>query len=143
MASLVRGIGAGIAGVLAAFVTVAVVEAASHALLPRGAAPSAADRQAIAAYIAAMPVGAFLGIAFAWALAVLVGTWVAVAIARRRPRLYAGIVGGLIALSAVLNFVLVPHPAWFVAVGLAAVLVATFVAARVASRRRASTPDRH
>lgn len=140
MAATVRGIAAGLAGVLAAFVTVAAVEAISHALLPRGAAPSAADREAIAAYVASMPVGAFLGIAFAWALAVLVGTWVAVAIARGRPRVYAGLVGGLIALSALLNFVLIPHPAWFVAVGLAAVLVATLLAARLASRRVATTP---
>jgi ABC-type spermidine/putrescine transport system permease subunit I len=84
-----------------------------------------------------MPAGAFFGIALAWFLAVVVGTWVAVAIARARPRLYAGIVGGLIALSAALNFALIPHPAWFVVLGLGAVLTGTLVGARLAARRLA------
>lgn len=142
MASIVRTLLAGLAGVVSAFVTVAAVEAANNLLFPRGAAPAVSDKAAVAAYVASMPPSAFLGIALAWFLAVLAGTLVAVSIARRQPRAFALVVGGVIALSAVLNFVLIPHPAWFVALGLGAVAVATWVAmrlgARVAARGAAS-----
>jgi hypothetical protein len=134
MAPIARSILAGVAGLVTAFVTVAVVEALAHLAVPRGTMPAATDRAAVAAYIASMPVGAFVSIALAWFLGVVAGTWVAVRIARSRPRTYAALVGGVIALSAVLNFVLIPHPAWFIAMGLAAIVAATIVGMRLASR---------
>lgn len=134
MPSIVRNLLAGLAGIVTAFVTVAVVEAANHALLPRGAAPAATDAAAMAAYVASMPTTAFAGVALAWFLAVLAGTAVAVLIARGRPRTFALVVGGVIALSAALNFALIPHPGWFMAVGLAAVALATWLAMRLGAR---------
>jgi hypothetical protein len=123
-----RMVGAGVAGVVAAGLVVAVIEGVSHAIYAPAAPQDLSTPEAMAAFVATLPLGAFLFVLAAYVAGTFAGGLVAAAIARRRAMLFAGIVGGLILLGAAVNFVLIPHPAWFIAatiVGVPLVALAT------------------
>jgi len=65
---------------------------------------------------------------------------IAAAVARHRPLLHAGGVGGLVLAASVANLVLLPHPAWVAIAGPLGIVAATWVAAEVV-RRRQRVPD--
>ncbi|MBE5315312.1 MAG: hypothetical protein H4O13_07915 [Xanthomonadales bacterium] len=132
---LARGIGATVAGVLAAGLTIAGVEWLGHRLYPPPVGLQANDLQALAAHVAAMPIGALLFVLLAWLLGVFLGGLVAAFLAGRRHRLYAGVVVAVILLGAIANFAMIPHPAWFMALTVLVLPLAGFAAAGLATAR--------
>ncbi|MFN7781287.1 MAG: hypothetical protein ACK5PG_00925 [Lysobacterales bacterium] len=132
---LARGIGATVAGVLVAGLTIAGVEWLGHRLYPLPAGLQANDLQALAAHVAAMPIGALLFVLLAWLLGVLLGGLIAALVAGRRPRLYAGVIAAVILLGAIANFAMIPHPAWFMALTVLVLPLAGFAAAGLATAR--------
>jgi hypothetical protein len=125
---------AGVAGAFGAFVVVAVVEGIGHAIYAPAAMPDMSDAEAVAAFVASMPLGAFLFVLAAYLLATAAGGLIAAAIARRHGMRLAIIVGALILTASVANFIALPHPAWFVAATLAGVPAAAWLTGRTASR---------
>jgi pimeloyl-ACP methyl ester carboxylesterase len=131
---LARGVGATVAGVLVAGLTIAGIEWLGHRLYPPPAGLKADDLEALAAHVAAMPIGALLFVLLAWLLGVFLGGLVAALLAGRRPRLYAGVIAAVILLGAIANFAMIPHPAWFMALTVLSLPLAGFAAA--AARQR-------
>lgn len=140
--SLARGIAATVAGTLAAGLFIAVVEWLGHQIYPPPAGLKPGDMQAIAAHVAQAPPGALLMVLLAWVAGVFFGGLLAARIAGRRQRLYAGVIGAVVLLGAIANFVLIPHPAWFMAVSVIALPLAAFAAAARALSRAGQQPVR-
>ncbi len=132
---LARGIAATVAGVLLAGLTIAGVEWLGHRLYPPPAGLKADDLEAMAAHVAAMPIGALLFVLLAWLLGVFLGGLLAALVAGRRPRLYAGVIAAVILLGAIANFAMIPHPAWFMALAVISLPLVGFAAAGLATAR--------
>jgi hypothetical protein len=126
---------AGVVGAFSAFVVVAIVEAIGHAIYAPATLPDMSDPEAVAAFVGSMPLGAFLFVLAAYVAATVVGGLVAAAIARRQAMRLAAIVGGLILLASVFNFVAIPHPAWFIAATVVGVPLAAWLTGRLADSR--------
>jgi hypothetical protein len=121
---------AGVVGVFCAVAVIAAIELVSHAIYAPPTPPDMSDPAAVAAFVRSMPPGAFLFVLGAYIAGTVVGGLVANAIARRHAMRFAWIVGGLILAASVANFLLLPHPAWFVVVTLVAVPLAAWLTGR-------------
>jgi MFS family permease len=131
---------AGVAGAFSAFVVVAVVEGIGHAIYAPAAMPDMGDAEAVAAFIRAMPLGAFLFVLAAYLLATITGGLIAAVIARRHGMRLAIIVGALILTASAANFIALPHPAWFVVATVAGVPAAAWLTGRAVSQRAPAGP---
>jgi len=105
---------AGVAGVGSAFLAIAAIELVAHAVYAPAVMPDVSTPKAMAAYVDSMPLGAFLFVLAAYDAGTVVGGLVGIAIARRHAMRFAVLAGGVILLASIVNFVLVPHPVWFV-----------------------------
>ena len=123
-----RALLATIAGFLAAFVVVAVVETAGALVFP----PTAAG--------APVPAGAMLFVLVAWLLAPLLGCGLAAFLGRGRAA--AVIVGALFVAACLANLVAIPSPWWLWAGGLLAAPAMGALGARLAERARAARDGR-
>ena len=115
-----------VVGILAAMITVMLVEAAGHALLGVGD-PRAATGITTPQYLAVL---------VAWTLGAGVGALVAARWARARTVIPGVVVGAFILLGAIASFAAIPHPAWMMAASAALPLVG-LGAARLGARRAA------
>lgn len=112
-----------LAGSGLAIATIRMVELLGHKLVGAGADPA----QATPSMLAIVLVG--------WVLATAVGGYIAVAFAKWRAA--AWIIGGLVAIGAVLNQLMVPTPWWFSVLGIGLVLItARLVAVRAPADQR-------
>ena len=133
---MLRNILAGAVGVAIAVMIVFLADELSHTMypLPDGLDPS--DPEALGAYIATLPLGAFLMVMGGWALATFVGSVIAHKIAAKignaKVWIYPLVVGGFVFVAAAVTLVMIPHPHWFTAVSLVAILASTWLAWRVA-----------
>jgi len=105
---------AGVAGVASAFLVIAAIELVAHAVYAPSVMPDVSTPEAMAAYIASMPLGAFLFVLAAYVAGTVVGGFVGIVIARRHAMRFACLAGGLIVLASIANFVAIPHRTWFV-----------------------------
>ncbi len=110
---MARKILALLAGVFTAVIVVGLIEYLAHLIYAPAVPPDRNNPEAMRAFIASMPVGAFLLILLAYAAGTFVGGVVAGRIARSTAWRYAGSIGGLILLFALMNIVMLPHPLWF------------------------------
>lgn len=118
-----------VVGALFGVAVVFVGEQINHQLWPPPGELSAADPEAIRAYLETAPLSALLGLILVWAIAAAVGAFVAARIARRT---WAGwIVAGVLLAATLLNLVLIPHPWWMLAASVVLVLLAGWQAARL------------
>lgn len=124
-------------GWIVAFVTVAVVEIVNVLIFPPPAGLDVNDPAALAAVIAEAPAYKLVLVPVAWFLAAALGGWIAAKIAGRASLAHAFFIAGLLILAAILNMLMIPHPAWFWVAGLAAPLAGMLVAARLAPAGRA------
>jgi hypothetical protein len=139
---MLRDILAGIAGVVIAVLIVFLANELTHMMYPMPADMDARDTEALSAYIATMPIGAFLMIMGGWVVATFVGSVVADRIGTAKTWIYPTIVGGFVFAATTANLILIPHPHWFTAVALASILVSAWLAWRVAEAIRASRAAR-
>ncbi len=135
-----RKIAAVLAGILAGLVVIGCIEAVSHFMYAPDVLPDRNDPKAMAAFIAAMPMGAFLMVLLAYVAGTLAGGWTAARVTKEKPLLYAGIIGGLVLLGAVANFIAIPHPLWFMVSCVVTIPLAAYLAARLAIPAAAQTP---
>jgi hypothetical protein len=97
---------------------VAALQALGHAIWPPAANLHSANPQALAEFVAQMPLAAKLWVLVAYAIAVEVGTLIAVLIHRPRWRGLAMALGLLMTALCAINFWMLPHPWWMVIAGL-------------------------
>jgi len=125
MLKLVLGI---VAGVVACFATVFVVEWIGHQIFPvPGGMP--ADPEAMKAAMASLPFATLASVVVAWVLGALGGALVANAIARRA--LAGWIVVALLIAATVANLLMFPHPVWMAVCGVVLPLAMGWIAQRM------------
>jgi hypothetical protein len=134
---MIRYILSTLAGVLVAVAFVFVIEFGSHMIWPPPAAVSdPSDKDALRNAVAAMPFGALASVALAWITGAFAGGFVAARLSRKAVPACG--VGGLVALSAIGNLMMIPHPSWFWIVALVLVPAVTLGAARLGAPRVAA-----
>ncbi len=133
-----RDILAGIAGVVIAGSIVFLAEELSHMWYPMPDNLDPGDTEDLRAYIATLPLGAFLMVIAGWVVATFVGAVVADRIGTAKAWIYPTVVGGFMFAATTANLILIPHPHWFTAVSLVAILASAWLAWRVAVAVKAS-----
>ena len=113
MGKVVRGVGAVLAGLLAALVFVIGVERMSSILhpFPPGVDPS--DIEVCRAPVARYPVGVLLLAGLGWWLGTFLSSWLSTRIGHNRNRAHGYLVGAILLALAVVNMSMLPYPGWF------------------------------
>lgn len=115
---MLRTVLAFLIGAVVMVVAVAVLQMLGHAIWPPPDGIDPSNPEAFAQIVAAMPLAAKIWVLVSYAIAVEVGTIVAVLVHRVRWRGLAMTLGMLMTALCALNFWLLPHPWWMVVVGL-------------------------
>lgn len=101
------------AGLGVAMALTMTVERAGHALLPAPPPPATQDPQVFAAYMASLPVSAFLMVLLAHAAGTFAGAFTARRMGGPAGSRLALVVGLVMVAGAVANLLTIPHPGWF------------------------------
>ena len=133
MARLIGGI---VAGILAAFATVWIVDLAGHMIYPLPSDLSMGDFEAVGGYLHSMPAGALAFVVLAWFAGALVGGLAAALISERRWT--AWLIAALVALAGLLNILMIPHPVLLQIAAFVAPALGGFVASQIARSRLAA-----
>lgn len=133
-----RTILGGLAGIIAAFAVIAIVQLVGHELIPPPTGMDPADPDSIKAAMAALPVGAFLFVLLSYFAGAFTGTFVATWLGGARALTNAVVVGGLVFAATVANLLMIPHPLWFMVVALAGIPAAAWFGGKLAPRRVAA-----
>ena len=120
----------GLAGVVTGGAVVAAIEAVGHMVYAPATPVDLSTPEAMSAFVAALPVGAFLFVLAAYVGGTAAGGFVATLVARRHAMVFAGIIGALILLGSVVNFAMIPHPAWFIVATLVGVPLTAWLTGR-------------
>jgi hypothetical protein len=131
---MLRSIFGVIAGVIVGGITVGIIEIPGILVHPLPPDFNPNDAAALRAHITSAPLLAMLFVAIAWFVGPLVGAWLAGIIARRAFLVHGMIVGLFFLAGDLMNILSFPHPAWLIAVGVVAPLVAGWLGANLARR---------
>lgn len=130
---VVRGIIAGIVGVLVAGITVGLVEAIGHMIFPPPADLDLNNPDDLERLMSVIPLGAKIAVLVAWFIGALVGALVAGWIGKGpKP---GWVVAAFMIVASVVTTQMFPHPVWMVVGALVLPIVAKLLADRsIASR---------
>ncbi|MBZ4040363.1 hypothetical protein [Novilysobacter selenitireducens] len=123
------------AGIAVGWLVIMLSQLLSAALYPPPPGTDLTDPAVLADFINAAPVAAMACVIAGYALAALLGGWLAARLARPRLRTAATVVGGMVLLGVVLNYTMIPHPTWMLASGVLLPLPMAWLGARLAGRR--------
>ena len=135
---MARNILAVIAGIIAAGVTVFLVEMVGHFVLPMPPGVDPANPDSLRANAVNLPASNLLAVLIAWCAGSFVGGLVAALVSRQQKMLCALIAALFILGSGVASMVVIPHPIWFWIAAILLPLPCAWAAARVAGAR---SPD--
>jgi hypothetical protein len=135
---MLRCILGAVGGIVAGGVFNMAVILLSRVLYPPPAGANMEDMAELGAYIATLPLPAFLIVLVAHAGGALVGGLVAAWIAQRARLALGAVVGGFNLLGGIMAARMIPAPVWFVVVDLLAYLPCGIAGALLAPRRDAS-----
>lgn len=140
---MIRTLVAVLIGVLVGGIVVAALQAVSMFVFPPPPGMDPANRDSVAAAMAAIPLGALLMVLLSWGLGALAGGWTAARIARPRdpsvakpPRFAALVVGFALWVSGLITMIQIPHPFWFWIPGLLLPIPCALLGARLARPRQ-------
>lgn len=126
---MLRKIGGTVAGILVAIIMIMAIEWLGHQLFPPPAGIDINDPESLRTRYEEATLGAKLAVLVAWFGGTLIGAWVADWIGGAEwPR---WVVAGFVLLGVLLNFYTINHPGWMIALGIAAPLVAAWLAGRL------------
>jgi hypothetical protein len=120
----VRGVLGVVAGFVAAFLCVQGAEMFVHDLHPFPPGADMHDMATIKAFVATLPVQAFVFVLAGWLVGTLVGTFIAAKIGRSRIPAY--VLAVLLLCGGIANSIMIPQPVWFTAVSIVIFLVVPF-----------------
>jgi hypothetical protein len=135
MSSGKRAVAAAVCGVVAAFIVIGVVEGIGHAVYAPADPVDVSTPEAMAAFVRTLPLGAFLFVLGGYVAGTFAGGFVATLVARRHAMVFASLVGALILVASVANFMTIRHPVWFVAATVVGVPFTAWLTGRAAARR--------
>ena len=127
-----RTILAVVVGVVVAWLVIVLSQFAGAAAYPPPPGLDVTDPQQLAAFIEAAPAMAMMFVLAGYALAALIGGWVAARISRAHPRIAALLVGAMVLAGVIANTMMIPHPLWMTAAGVLLPLPAAWLGARLA-----------
>ncbi|HUF47127.1 MAG TPA: hypothetical protein VMM93_04865, partial [Vicinamibacterales bacterium] len=130
---MIRSLAAVVAGLVAAFAVMTVVEAVGHTIYPPPPDLDPLTPEGMAAIVAHLPTGALLFVLAAYVCGGLAGGAVAGRVARGRP-VEPALVGTVLTLGALVNVITIPHPLWMSAASVAVQLPAAWLGGRLVSR---------
>jgi len=131
---MIRSILTVIVGILAGSASVWLLELAGHRLYPPPAGLDLENLEALKQYVASAPTGMFLALLAAWAGGAFVGGGVAALLSERRRAVHALVVGAAQTAFAVIQFTMIPHPLWFMLLGVAIFLPSAALAGLLVGR---------
>jgi len=101
-------------GLVVCVATVAVLEQLNHSLfVPTSATTADAHDPSVAtAFMKNLPVVAYLMVLFAWLAGTALGIAAASLLVKKVSRLFVPIITGVMLISTIANFYLLPHPTW-------------------------------
>jgi hypothetical protein len=133
--TVLRRIGAVIAGLIVAWCFVAGAEFFVHRLYPPPPGTNMEDFAQVKKFVASLPATAYVLVLAGWLVATFVGTLVAAKIGRTRVSAY--IVGGILLCAGIANAIMIPQPIWFSIVSFAIYIGMTILGARAGAPARA------
>lgn len=123
-------------GLVCGVLIIAGWESFVHKIFPPPQNLNFADKEAIQAMMQQMPLNSFLFILVGYGLAAFGGGAVATTIHASKKIMPAMVVAGLLMLAAAANFVMLPHPTWFIVVSMVAYPLFAFFGAALVLRAR-------
>lgn len=135
---MLRDIAATVAGLAVAFGVIMGVQMIGHAIWPPPADLDWNDTEVIQTYVSQLPFLALLVPIVSYFLGALGGPLIASGIGTARPLVFAGVIGLVLLAATVANLIQIPHPYWFSALAIAAVLVGAWLAMQLSNRKRAA-----
>ena len=132
--TILRRIGAVIAGMIVAFAIVAGAEGIAHVIYPPPPGTDMHDMAKVKAFVATLPLSALLVVLAGWLIATFVATWLAARIAGTPIPGY--VVGALLLCGGIANAFMIPQPVWFSIASFVIYIGATWVGARAGAPAR-------
>jgi hypothetical protein len=129
---MVRNIFSILLGIVAGVTLITCVEMIGTSLYPPPSDLDVDNRAAVAAYIMAMPLGAFLMILAGYVVGAIGGAAVAALIKPDFAVRNGVSIGAVLFFGAAMNFVNLPHPTWFVVVSLCCFLPCAWLGSQMA-----------
>ena len=111
--SIVRSVGAVIAGLLAAMIFIIAVEGVWAVVYPFPPGVDPHDIDVCKAHIVKLPADAYVIAVAGWGLAVLAGSWVATRLGPGGHPAHGHVVGSILLLAAIANMLMLPYPIGF------------------------------
>lgn len=127
-----RSLLAVVAGAVGAFGLISAVQVIGSSLYPLPAGMDPTNREAMSAYVATLPIGAFLMVLLSYALGGLGGGFVAAKLASTARFTHAGVIAILLIAAAVMNLMTFSHPVWFWVANILVLLLFPRIGARLA-----------
>jgi hypothetical protein len=135
---MIRNVLAWIAGLAVAIGAISLVQKLGHTIYPPPSGLNVRDAAAMEAYVSQLPFVALLFPIFSYFLGSLLGGLVACRIGARRPVVFTGVIGLILLAFTVANLIQIPHPHWFSALAVAAVIAGAWLATQLS---RNESPD--
>ena len=129
-----RMIGAGLLGVISAWVVIMLFEFAGASVYPPSPGSDLRDPDQLRTYIDSAPAAAMAFVLAGWAAGAFLGGWVAAKLSHRHRLGVALAVGAVVLAGVAANAMMVPHPVWFTVLGLLLPMPAAWLAARLVPR---------
>jgi len=112
MKNLLRSVAGGLFGACMATGVIILIEQISGRLYPPPPGLRYGDTEAMKAFMASLPTGAFLMVLLAWGLGTFAGAWVCAKVAGRAKLGHALFLATLLLVAGVSNMLVMPHPIW-------------------------------
>lgn len=133
---MIKSIVAALAGLVAAFIVIYLVELLSHALYPTPQDFDYRKPGALEELIEKAPTGSLVFVIVAWALGSFVGGVVASLVAPAKPMGHAMVVACILMFAGLINLIALPHPVWFWIIGLAVYLPFAYLGSKFVIKSR-------
>lgn len=124
---MLRNILSVIAGLIVAMVTFVIAETINAMLHPSVKTVDFNDKAAVKTFYENQPISLWLMVLVGWFLGALLCGFLIKYLTKSNSKNLTIIAGSLLTLSAVANFFSIPHPTWFIVVGLIIFIPATLL----------------
>ncbi len=124
--SVLRSVGAVIAGLAVAMALVVAVEVVTTMLHPFPPGMDMTDHEVLKAHVARFPAGVLALAVAGWGLTVFAGAWVATRLGTNRHAAHGIVIGALLFLAAAFNMYMLPYAVWFKVANLVVLPLAAF-----------------